>query len=93
MAGIKVYVRDEVEEKFRRLAMMVYGYGKGSLSKAAEEAFLRWIMQHEAMPKEVNVPKDPVGAIRGMLAGVKKSGVELQHEARKIRAVKAITNG
>jgi hypothetical protein len=29
MAGIKVYVRDEVEEKFRRLAMMVYGYGRG----------------------------------------------------------------
>ncbi|MDI6904747.1 MAG: hypothetical protein QMD13_04570 [Candidatus Bathyarchaeia archaeon] len=93
MAGIKVYVRDEVEEKFRRLAMMVYGYGKGSLSKAAEEAFLRWMMRHEAMLKEVNVPEDPVGAIRGMLAGIKKSGVELQHEARKIRAVKAITKG
>ncbi|RLI41894.1 hypothetical protein DRO59_05700 [Candidatus Bathyarchaeota archaeon] len=92
MAGIKVYIRNEVEEKFRRLAMMVYGYGKGSLSKAAEEAFLRWTMQHEAMLKEVNIPEDPVGAIRGMLSGVKKSGVELQHEAREIRAIKAITN-
>jgi hypothetical protein len=92
MAGIKVYVRSEVEEKFRRLAMMVYGYGKGSLSKAAEDAFLRWMVQHEAVLKEVNVPEDPVGAIRGMLANVKKSGVELQHEARKIRAAKAIAN-
>jgi hypothetical protein len=45
------------------------------------------------MLKEVNVPEDPVGAIRGMLAGIKKSGVELQHEARKIRAVKAIPRG
>ncbi|MGB9740486.1 MAG: hypothetical protein ACP5IM_05970 [Candidatus Bathyarchaeia archaeon] len=92
MAGIKVYVSSEVEEKFRRLAMMVYGYGKGSLSKAAEDAFLKWMMQHETVLKQVNVPKDPVGAIRGMLANVKKSGVELQHEARKIRAAKAIAN-
>lgn len=90
MAGIKVYVRDEVEERFRRFAMMVYGYGRGSLSKAAEEAFLQWTMQHETLLKEVNIPEDPVGAIRGMLAEVKKSGVELQHEARKIRAIKAI---
>jgi len=90
VAGIKVYVRDEVEEKFRRLAMMVYGYGRGSISKAAEEAFLQWMMQHEAMLKEVSIPEDPVGAIRGMLTGLKKSGVELQHEARKIRMVKAI---
>jgi hypothetical protein len=44
VAGIKVYVRDDVEEKFRKLAMSVYGYGKGSLSKAAEEAFLLWMM-------------------------------------------------
>jgi len=89
MAGIKVYVRDEVEEKFRRLAMMVYEYGRGSLSKAAEEAFLLWVMEHEATLKEVNVPDDPVGVIRGILAGIKKSGVELQHEARKIRAARA----
>jgi hypothetical protein len=42
IGGIEVYIRDDVEERFRRLAMMVYGYGKGSLSKAAEEAFLQW---------------------------------------------------
>lgn len=92
VAGIKVYVRSEVEERFRRLAMMVYGYGRGPLSKAAEEAFLQWMTRYEAMLKEVNVPEDPVAAIRGMLAGVGKSGVELQHEARKIRATKTITN-
>jgi len=90
LAGIKVYVRDEVEKKFRQLAMMVYGYGKGSLSKAAEEAFIQWTTQHEAILREVSIPEDPVGAIRGMLAGVKKSGVELQHEAGKIRAAKKL---
>jgi len=93
MAGIKVYVRDEVEEKFRKLAMMVYGYGRGSISKAAEEAFLRWVSQHEAILKEADIPEDPVGAIRGMLAGLERSGVELQHEARKVRMVKATPRG
>jgi len=91
MGGIKVYVNDEVEERFRRLAMMVYGYGRGSLSKAAEEAFLLWIRHHEPAVKGIDIPKDPVGAIRGMLADVKRSGVELQHEARRIRAAKAVT--
>lgn len=88
MARIEVYVRDEVEEKFRRLAMMVYGYGRGSLSKAAEEAFLQWVMKYEAMLEEINVPDDPVSSIKGLLAGINKSGVELQHEARRIRPVR-----
>jgi len=90
MAGIKVYVRDDVEEKFRRLAMMIYGYGRGSISKAAEEAFVHWMRKHEVILREVEVPEDPVSVIRGMLTGLEKSGVELQHEARKIRAVKAL---
>jgi hypothetical protein len=93
VAGIKVYVQDDMEEKFRRLAMMVYGYRRGSLSKAAEEAIRQWITEHEGLLKGVNVPEDPVGAIRGVLAGVRKSGVELQHEARRIRAVKATASG
>ena len=93
VAGIKVYVRDEVEEKFRRLAMTVFGFGRGSISKAAEEAFLWWMMKYEHMLKEVSVPEDPVGAIKGMLIGVKKGGVELQHEARRLRATRTIAKG
>jgi hypothetical protein len=27
--------------------MRVYGYGRGSLSKAAEEAFVKWCSEHE----------------------------------------------
>ena len=27
--------------------MSVYGYGRGSLSKAAEEAFTRWCTEHD----------------------------------------------
>lgn len=88
MARIKVYVRDEVEGKFRRLAMMIHGYRKGSLNKAAEEAFAQWVMRYEAMIEEINVPDDPVSAIKGLLAGINKSGVELQHEARRIRPLR-----
>lgn len=86
--AVKAYVRDEVEKKFRRLAMAVYGYGRGSLSKAAEEAFERWTAEHEALLREIDVPEDPVEAIAGMLKGLKKTGVELQHEARSLRARK-----
>ena len=66
--------------------MAVYGYGRGSLSKAAEEAFERWVAEHEVLLKELNIPEDPVEAIAGMLKGLKKTGVELQHEARSLRA-------
>lgn len=47
MAEIKVYLSNALSEKFRRIAMSVYGYGRGSLSKAAEEAFTRWCTDHD----------------------------------------------
>ena len=47
MAEMKIYLSDSLDEKFRRIAMSVYGYGRGSLSKAAEEAFTRWCSEHE----------------------------------------------
>jgi hypothetical protein len=34
--------------------------------------------------------EDPVEAIYGMLSHVKRTGVELQHEAREIRAKRAL---
>jgi len=33
----------DLENKFRKLAMKKFGYGKGSLSKALEEALSDWI--------------------------------------------------
>jgi len=40
---IRGVVPKKVEQKFRKLAMRKFGYGKGSLSKALEEALLYWI--------------------------------------------------
>ena len=78
---------EELERRFRKLAMEVYGYGRGSLSRAIEEAIRMWVAGWEEAVG-VEVPKDPVETIRGLLKGVGKSGVELQHEARRIRAEK-----
>lgn len=45
MGSIKVYLDDELEERFRELAMRLYGYGRGSLSIAAENALELWLAQ------------------------------------------------
>src|SRR2546422_11116722 len=50
MAELKIYLSDSLNEKFRRIAMSVHGYGRGSLSKAAEEAFTKWCSEHEPRP-------------------------------------------
>lgn len=86
MKGLKVYVDEELEKRFRKAAMEVYGYGRGSISRAVEDTMRKWLIEHEAMIDEIKVPGDPVEAIRGLLRHVKKSGVELQHEARSIRS-------
>ncbi len=48
MGEIRGVVTSEAEAKFRRLAMKKYGYGKGSLSKALEEALSIWIAHYES---------------------------------------------
>ncbi len=57
MAELKVYLSKELDERFRMLAMSVYGYGRGSLSEAAVDALIKWCEEHEArklgrLPKE-----------------------------------------
>ncbi len=55
MGEIRGIVPREAEAKFRELAMKRYGYGKGSLSKALEEALNTWIKQCEAECKAENL--------------------------------------
>ena len=38
MKGIKIYLDEELEKRFRKVAMEIYGYGRGSISRAAEDA-------------------------------------------------------
>ncbi|MBO3769211.1 MAG: hypothetical protein QXS51_00765 [Thermoproteota archaeon] len=90
MGGIKVYIPDELEKKFRETAMRLFGYGRGSLSIASEKAFSAWLSEVSEVLEFAENIEDPVEAIYGMLSHVKKTGVELQHEASKIRAGKTI---
>ena len=43
MGEIRGSISPDLENKFRKLAMKKFGYGKGSLSKALEEALCFWI--------------------------------------------------
>jgi len=61
MAELKIYLSESLNEKFRRIAMSVHGYGRGSLSKAAEEALTRWCSEHELSP----IPGKTVGPSEG----------------------------
>jgi len=90
MKDMKIYLPEELERRFKKMSMDAYGYGRGSISKAAAEAIRKWTSEREEILGEFEVPEDPIGAIRGMLKHVKKTSVELQHEASKIRAERAL---
>lgn len=60
--------------------MRRFGYAKGSLSRAAEEAIERWLQSVEG----VRFDKDPVDAIDGLLLGIRADSVELQHSAKNL---------
>ena len=42
MAELKIYLPNDLNSRFRKVAMSVFGYGRGSLSKAAQEALEKW---------------------------------------------------
>lgn len=86
MGELKVYLREDLKKEFKKRSMETFGYGRGSISKAAEEAIQRWTSEREKLMQEIHPQKDSVRILRGMLKHVKMSSVELQHEARRIRA-------
>lgn len=77
---IKVEFKKELEHRFRATAMKKYGYSKGAITKASEEAIRGWVnsQEHEI----VKVP-DPLHLIENIFSHLKGkySSVELQHEA------------
>ncbi|MBI4154472.1 hypothetical protein HY498_00085 [Candidatus Woesearchaeota archaeon] len=82
---LKVKFEKDLEQKFRELAMRRYGFSRGAIKKASEEAISRWIREEGGgLPKV----KDPIKAIRGALKHLrgKYTSVELQHEATKLWA-------
>lgn len=76
-----------LERKFRETAMKKFGYGKGALSKAAEEAILNWISNEK---EPVVFEGDPVKAIEGLLKDIDIDSVKLQHKAQELWTKKVL---
>lgn len=87
--SLRVQIDPRLERKFRETAMKKFGYGKGALSKAAEEAILNWISCQKEAPI---FEGDPVKAIEGLLKDVDVDSVTLQHESHKLWAKKVLEN-
>lgn len=85
---IRVKVDEKLERKFRELAMQEFGFGKGALSKAAEEAILLWMATVEK--GKIIFEKNPVEAIDGLLSDIEIDAVELQHKIKDLWLVKNV---
>ncbi len=96
MGYIKVRLPDQAEKKFRQAAMRKFGYTKGALSLAAEKALREWSDKELSEKETSEIIRDAginniVSEIKDILKHVKeKTSVELQREAGKIRAKRAL---
>jgi hypothetical protein len=59
MAELKVYLSEELDKRFRKLAMSIYGYGRGSLSEAAVDALTKWCDRQEARKLDQQQKDEP----------------------------------
>ncbi len=84
MGFIKIKLPDKIENSFRKTAMEIFGYRKGAISSAVQEAIRNW----ESSKIKIKHIDDPVEAISGLLSHVKKKSVELQHEVGGILSEK-----
>ncbi len=89
MAGLRLQLRSDLEKRFRETAMRRFGFGKGALTRAAEQAFERWL---STTKENIRFEGDPIKAIDGILVDLKLNSVELQHSARGVWASKGSRN-
>ncbi len=85
---IRAKIDSRLELRFRELAMKRFGYGKGALTKAVEEAILRWISSVEE--ETLVFEGDPIKVIDGVLSDIELDSVKLQHMIRDIWVSKVI---
>jgi hypothetical protein len=57
LVEMKIYLTNKLNERFRKIAMNVFGYGRGSLSRAAEEALAKWCTEHADSPEKAEPAK------------------------------------
>ena len=85
---IRANIDRKLELKFREYSMRKFGYSKGALTRAIEEAILKWMSEVEF--DEAEFSGDPVEAIDGLLGDIDVESVDLQHMARKLWAGKVL---
>jgi len=85
--GLRLQLRKETEARFREEAMKRFGFGRGALSKAGEQAIETWLGTTARAPK---FEGDPVKAIQGILSETEAGSVELQHSVQKTWAAKVM---
>ena len=78
MGEMKIKISDATEKAFRKLAMHRFGYQRGALSEAAQEAIETWSEVYEEKAQNNGNLWD---SLEGCMKHVKKTSVELQHEA------------
>jgi len=91
LAGLRIQLPEELERLFREAAMKRFGYGRGSISQAAQEAIRKWLGAELQLEKS-EFEGDPIKAIEGLLADVKIDSVKLQHLSGKIWVKKVLAN-
>jgi hypothetical protein len=87
--SLRVQIDPKLENRFREAAMRKFGFGKGALSKAAEEAILNWVTTEK---ENLEFEGDPVQAIEGLIKDIDVNSVTLQHEVQKIWAKKVLAH-
>ena len=85
---LRIQIDERLEREFRRLAMQRFGYCRGALKRAAEEAIMDWVSKVKGAM--VSFEGDPVEAIDGLLSDIDIDALELQHQAMKLWLAKVL---
>ncbi len=54
MKSIRIYMPETLLDEFRAVSMSRFGYGKGSLSKAAEAAIYKWLSEESYIKSQID---------------------------------------
>jgi len=70
MAETKIYIPDALDARLRELAMKRFGYGRGSISGAVEEAIVQWLAKNDRINSAIRAIVSHAKKDRDVLAVV-----------------------
>lgn len=68
MIEAKIYVNNDLEQRFRAAAMRKFGMGRGALSKAIENSCLRWLIEEDEINGAITSIKEVASREKNILA-------------------------